>query len=230
MGPERGVFVTATDTGAGKTVASLGLMAALSGDGRRVAGMKPVASGSRPGESGELRNEDALLLQMAGPAGIPYADINPYALREPLAPHLAAERQGVRIGLESIAAAFARLRACAEAVVVEGVGGWRVPLNDVETTADLVRRLELPVILVVGLRLGCISHALLTAEAIANDGLELRGWIANHLDPDYQEAAATVEFLGSRLGVPRIGSIPRLAAPSAGPVARCLDTGLLARR
>jgi dethiobiotin synthetase len=217
------VFVTATDTGAGKTVASLGLMAALSGTGRRAVGMKPVASGSQPGEGGALRHEDALLLQAQGPAGIPYADVNPYALRGPIAPHIAAARAGLRIDLERIDTAFRRLAERADAVIVEGIGGWRVPLNESETTADLVRRLELPVILVVGLRLGCISHALLTAEAIRRDGIELRGWIANQLDPAYETAEETVEFLGARLGAPRIGSIPRLEAPSARLAAGGLD-------
>lgn len=223
MRPESGVFVTATDTGAGKTVASLGLMAALAGKGRRAAGMKPIASGSRPGPGGTLRNEDALLLQAEGPAGIPYADINPYAFREPIAPHLAAARTGVRIDLDRIDSAFRRLTAQADGVIVEGIGGWRVPLNEAETTADLVRRLELPVILVVGLRLGCISHALLTAEAIRRDNVELRGWIANGLDSAYETTEETVEFLEKRLETPRIGSIPRLEPPSAVRAAGALD-------
>jgi dethiobiotin synthetase len=223
MRPESGVFVTATDTGAGKTVASLGLMAALAGRGHRAAGMKPVASGSQPGRDGALHNADALLLQARGPAGIPYADINPYALREPIAPHLAAARAGVRIDLDRIESAFRRLAARADGVIVEGIGGWRVPLNDAESTADLVRRLELPVILVVGLRLGCINHALLTAEAIRRDGVELRGWIANGLDPAYETAEETVEFLEQRLDAPRIGSIPRLEPPSADRAAGDLD-------
>jgi len=220
-------FVTATDTGAGKTVASLGLMAALAATGRRVVGMKPVASGSRPGADGVLQNEDALLLQAQGPAGVPYTDINPFARQEPIAPHIAAARAGVRIDLDRIEGAFRRLAAGAEAVIVEGVGGWRVPLNESETTADLVRRLELPVILVVGLRLGCINHALLTVEAIRRDGVQLRGWIANQLDPAYETAAATVEFLDARLGTPRMGSIPCLDAPSAGRAAAGLDVRML---
>ena len=228
MRPDSAFFITATDTGAGKTVASLGLMAALAA-GCSVAGMKPVASGSRPGPGVALRNEDALLLQAAGAAEIPYADINPYALCEAIAPHLAAARQNVRLDLEVIAAAFSRLAARADAVVVEGIGGWRVPLNETETTADLVRRLHLPVVLVVGLRLGCISHALLTAEAIARDGLELRGWIANRLDSDYEAVGDTVQFLESRLGAPRIGTIPHLDTPSARLAAAGLDLRQLAR-
>lgn len=229
MPADPGFFVTATDTGAGKTVASLGLMAALSGTGCRVVGMKPVASGSLPGPDGGWRNEDALRLQAEGPAGIAYPDINPYALRDPVAPHLAAARQGVRIGLDSIEQAFGRLAARADVVIVEGVGGWRVPLNEAETTADLVRRLRLPVILVVAFRLGCINHALLTAEAIRGDGLELRGWIANAIEPGYESAGETAAFLAARLGAPRIGLIPRLSAPSARAAAAGLDIGRLAR-
>ena len=168
--------------------------------------------------------ESALLLQARGPAGIPYADINPYALREPIAPHLAAARAGVRIDLDRIESAFRRLAARADGVIVEGIGGWRVPLNDAESTADLARRLELPVILVVGLRLGCINHALLTAEAIRRDGVELRGWIANGLDSAYETAEETVEFLEQRLDAPRIGSIGNRSTPTTRPAPRSTAT------
>jgi dethiobiotin synthetase len=226
--PETGCFVTATDTGAGKTVASLGLMAALSGAGRRVAGMKPVAAGSTATVEG-LRNDDAVLLRAQGPAGLPYGDVNPYALRAPIAPHVAAARDGVRIDLEAIAAAFGRIAAAAEIVIVEGAGGWRVPLTGGGTTADLVRRLALPVVVVVGLRLGCINHALLTAESIRRDGLALIGWIANHIDPDYQDVAATIAYLDAHMGAPRIATIPRLADPSPRSVAAAFDAGFLAR-
>jgi dethiobiotin synthetase len=226
--PETGCFVTATDTGAGKTVASLGLMAALSGAGRRVAGMKPVAAGSAVTTEGP-RNDDAVLLWTQGPAGLPYADINPYALCLPVAPHVAAAHDGVRIDLAVIAAAFSRIAAQAEIVIVEGAGGWRVPLTGTETTADLVRRLALPVVVVVGLRLGCINHALLTAESIRRDGLSLMGWIANHIDPDYQDVAATIAYLDAHIGAPRIASIPRLAHPSPRFVAATFDAGFLAR-
>jgi dethiobiotin synthetase len=210
-------------------VASLGLMGALAGIGRRAAGMKHVASGSQVADGGILHNEDALQLQTLGPAGIPYSDVNPYALREPIAPHIAAARAGLRIDLDRIDAAFRRLADRADAVIVEGIGGWRVPLNETETTADLVRRLKLPVVLVVGLRLGCISHALLTAEAIAHDGLELLGWIANAVDVDYRETAATVAFLREHLAAPLIGTIPHLDPPSAALAAAHLDGGFLAR-
>lgn len=222
-------FVTGTDTGAGKTVASLGLMAALTAAGRRTAGMKPVASGAEAEDGPVPRNGDALRLQALGPTGIDYADVNPYAFRAPIAPHIAALREGARVQLPVIAAAFERVCAHADAVIVEGIGGWRVPLNEDETTADLVRHLGLPVILVVGLRLGCINHALLTAEAVARDGLELCAWIANGADPDYREAGATAAFLDTRMGVPRMGSIPHLARPDPQAVAACLDVGILLR-
>jgi dethiobiotin synthetase len=196
-----GLFVTGTDTGIGKTHACLGLMAAVRAAGRTVGGMKPVASGSTA-ESEGVRNADALALQASASVELPYADVNPYAFIPPIAPHVAALRAGTTIQLDTLAAAYDRLAARVEVIIVEGVGGWRVPLGPGLDLYHLVRRLNLPVLLVVGLRLGCISHARLSAEAIRSDGCRLWGWVANAMDPAYEESEATIETLAACLGAP----------------------------
>jgi len=205
----RGVFVAGTDTGIGKTVVSASLLAALNAPGCRAVGMKPVASGCASGESG-LRNDDAQTL-IAHSAGAPdYAQVNPYALPEPVAPHLAARAAGIEIRLERIVAAHAALRAQADIVVVEGVGGWAVPLSAARMQCDLVRALGLPVILVVGLRLGCLNHALLSARAIDADGCRLLGWIGNRVDPAMARVDENVATLRERLAAPCLGVLPFL--------------------
>jgi dethiobiotin synthetase len=189
--------------------------------------MKPVASGCTKTSDG-LRNEDALALQAACTARVPYEDVNPFALPEPLAPQIAAARAGCVIDSARIRAAYARLSRGAQAVVVEGVGGWRVPLADGLDSAALVRMLRLEVILVVGLRLGCINHALLTAEAIAADGLGLSGWIGNHPGARFEAAPSTLEYLESRLAAPFLGEIPAMAAGSFPEHAQHLDLAPIA--
>ena len=217
----RGIFVTGTDTGCGKTEISLGLMAALQAQGYRVAGMKPVASGSDWTSAG-LRNEDALRLQAQAGFETPYDRVNPYAFAPPIAPHLAAEEAGVAIDLDRIALAFQVLAAAADRVVVEGVGGWRVPLGPGTSVADLPLRLNLPVVLVVGLRLGCLNHALLTAEGILASGARLLGWVANQVDPEMERVEANVKSLVDRLPAPLLAQIgycrprPTLAALNGG--------------
>ena len=200
-------YVTGTDTGIGKTLASTVLLHALRGRGLRAVGMKPVASGCVDAGDG-LRNEDALALLAASDPRPDYADLNPYALPQPLAPEIAAREAGIEVGLEKIVAAFERLQASADAVVVEGVGGWAAPLATTLDQADMVRALRLPVILVVGMRLGCLSHARLTARAILDDGCELAGWIANHVDADMQRQDENFELLTARMPVPCWGRIP----------------------
>jgi dethiobiotin synthetase len=202
-----GVFVTGTDTGVGKTLVCATLLAALNANGRRAVGMKPIASGCRETPDG-LRNADAELL-IAHSAGTPdYAQVNTYALSEPIAPHLAAAHAGIQIRPHTLVSVFGELLATTECVVVEGVGGWAVPLSPVLMQADLVRALELPVILVVGLRLGCLSHALLSARAIAGDGCELVGWIGNRIDPDMACVEENVATLRARLPAPCLGVLP----------------------
>ncbi|MBB3854890.1 dethiobiotin synthetase [Xanthomonas arboricola] len=200
------LYVTGTDTGIGKTMASTALLHALRRQGHTAVGMKPVASGCEHTPQG-WRNEDALALQAASAPQPDYATLNPYALPAPLAPELAAADVGVTLSLEPIAQAFAQLRAQAEVVVVEGVGGWAAPLSADLDQADLVRALKLPVVLVVGIRLGCINHARLTAAAIAADGLDCIGWIANEVDPQMERIEENIGMLRQRLAMPCWGRI-----------------------
>jgi dethiobiotin synthetase len=218
----RGVFVTGTDTGVGKTLVSASLLAALAQRDVRAIGMKPVASGCASGAD-SLRNADAEELQRWSAGEPDYALINPYRLREPIAPHLAAQAAGIEIILAPIEQAFARLSRNADCVIVEGVGGWAVPLSATLMQADLVRALDLPVILVVGLRLGCINHALLSARAIDVDGGRLIGWIANTIDPQMAAADSNLAFLRDRLQAPLLGSLAWLQIPSPTHQASSLD-------
>jgi dethiobiotin synthetase len=217
-----GYFVTGTDTGIGKTVVTLGLMQWLQDRGHRVAAMKPVASGCVHGEHG-LRNADALLLQRQASLALPYEQVNPYAFEPPIAPHLAAAEAGIRIEPASIAAGCQALLGHADRICVEGVGGWLVPLNESETVADLAVRLGLEVVLVVGIRLGCLNHALLSARAIESSGLALAGWVANRLPPEAEYARENIAALEARLAAPLLGVIPPLEEIDARRVAACLS-------
>jgi dethiobiotin synthetase len=205
------LFVTGTDTGVGKTWVSCGLMAAAAVAGLAVAGMKPVAAGCRRTPEG-LRNDDAEALLALATVPLDYATVNPIALEPPVAPHLAAAEVGARLAVAPLAAALEPLRRQADLTVVEGAGGWLVPLNETETLADLAVRASLPVLLVVGVRLGCLNHALLTAESITARGLPLLGWVANVLD-DSARAPGNVETLAQRLPAPLLAVVPRLGAP-----------------
>lgn len=209
-----GVYITGTDTGAGKTLVAASLVAALNTRGVRSAGMKPVASGSAASAHG-LRNADAelLLAQSARREnGTPfdYAQINPYAFADPIAPHLAAADAGIAIALEPIIAAYETLALATQCVVVEGVGGWLAPLGAQTLQADLVRALRLPVILVVGLRLGCINHALLSARAISDDGCKLLGWIGSAVDPAMLRREDNIATLRERIAAPCLGVLPHV--------------------
>ncbi len=208
-----GVFVTGTDTECGKTQVSLALMAVLQGQGLSVLGMKPVASGCERAVEG-LRNGDALRLAAQGSVAVPYADINPYAFEAAIAPHIAAAREGIVIAPAVIRSACRRLAERADRVVVEGVGGWRVPLGPDDDVGSVARALGLPVVLVVGLRLGCLNHALLTAEAIARDGCRLAGWVANRIDPRMAVVEDNIRALRERIPAPCLGVLPW--APGAG--------------
>ncbi|MCZ8252630.1 MAG: dethiobiotin synthase [Hylemonella sp.] len=222
--PAFSCFVTGTDTEIGKTLVSGALLHALGQAGVRAAGMKPVAAGAEERE-GVLRNEDVDFLYAAAPLKLPRELTTPYLFRTPAAPHIAAALEFQPIEPRRIVAAYEKVRAQAEAVVVEGVGGWRVPLTNSYDTSDLARQLGLPVILVVGLRLGCINHALLTAEAIAARGLKLVGWVANTADPAMEHANGNVEAIAARLDAPLLGRIPRLDQPTAAAAAAYLDLG-----
>ena len=195
------LFVTGTDTAVGKTVVARLLVRSLVATGARVAVMKPVAAGAEVTPGG-LRNEDALGLIAESNVALSYATVNPYCLAEPVSPHLAARAAGVSIGLARIQACFASLRDSADHVIVEGAGGWLVPLGEQLFVADMAAALALPVVLVVGMRLGCLNHALLTAAAIHQRGLRLGGWVANHIDPAFARAAENVVTLQRHLGMP----------------------------
>jgi dethiobiotin synthetase len=208
----RAVFIAGTDTGIGKTHAACTLLHALRAAGYNACGMKPVASGCVPTPQG-LRNDDALALQAAGSAPLPYALINPIALRDPLSPHLAAAHEGIEISLTPLRRAFDVLSDTHQRVVVEGVGGWLVPLGPGLFAADIARQWRLPVILVVGLRLGCLNHALLSARAIEADGCRLLGWIGNCIDPEMAAPEENLATLRDLLPAPCLGVLPHGVAP-----------------
>jgi dethiobiotin synthase len=216
-----GLFVTGTDTGVGKTLVACALIRALADRGERVVGMKPVAAGAEY-RHGSLRNDDVDALAAASSVRVPGDALNPYCLRIPVAPHISAHEQGITIDLAVIQRAYAELRSVADRVVVEGVGGFRVPLGSAFDTADLAQALELPLVLVVGLRLGCINHALLTADAIAARGLRLAGWVGNRIDPQMAKAEENVASLRERIAAPLLGEVPYLGSPAPAAVADLL--------
>lgn len=203
----KGVFVTGTDTGVGKTRVSMALIHALRAQGLRVAAMKPVAAGTEQ-RDGVLINEDVAVLTAAANVDADPRWVNPYLFHQPIAPHIAAAQAGVAIDLQVIVEAYSRLTELADVVVVEGVGGFRVPLNATRDTADLALALGLPLLLVVGLRLGCLNHALLTAEAIAHRKLPWAGWVGNHINPFMDAQAENVLALRQLLPNPCLGIKP----------------------
>lgn len=202
------VFVTGTDTEVGKTRISVGLMALLQQKGLKTAGMKPIASGCEWLE-GEWKNEDALAMIAQSDVPLPYTMVNPYAFEPAIAPHIAAKQAGVTICLNTIKKCYQQISEQAEAVVVEGAGGWLVPINDDYTMADLAQKLELPVVLVVAIKLGCINHTLLTVESIQQKGLKLSGWVANHLSTQ-SESDEMIDTLKQRIDAPCLGVVPCL--------------------
>ena len=209
-------FITGTDTGVGKTHATATLLHALRAAGLAAVGMKPIASGSE-WRDGEWHNDDVDQLRAASSVDVPMAQTCPFLMRTPCSPHLAAAAEGLRITREPIRDAFAALRERADAVVVEGVGGFRVPLDTGPhgwDTADLAVMLDVPVVLVVGIRLGGLNHALLSAEAISARGLRLAGWIANRVDPDMLLADENIATLRAALPVPCLGELPWRTAPA----------------
>jgi dethiobiotin synthetase len=221
-----GFFITGTDTGVGKTLIACAVLHAFAARGLHVIGMKPVAAGAQR-VNGVWHNEDVEQLIAAGNVSAPRDVINPYCFEPPIAPHIAADMQNNPIIIKHLKNSFEQLSALADIVVVEGAGGFCVPLNDRETSADLARALALPVVLVVGMRLGCINHALLSAEAIRARGLALAGWIANHIDPAMLHADANVAALQARLAAPLIARIAFSEHPHAGTIASQLNLGAL---
>jgi dethiobiotin synthetase len=202
-------FITGTDTECGKSEITLALMHLLQARGHRVLGMKPVASGAEPTQDG-LRNEDARRIQQQGSADVPYELVNPYAFGPPIAPHIAARQAGESIRFQLLRKNLQALSDQADFVLVEGVGGWKVPLGPDGDVSDLAAHLGLPVILVVGMKLGCINHALLTADAIVADGSSLAGWVANQIDPGMLEMESNLETLREGIDAPCLGFVPFL--------------------
>jgi len=223
LGVPLSYFVTGTDTGVGKTLISCALLHGFAAQGKRAVGMKPVAAGC----DDDGQNEDVLQLRAAGNVPVGYGQINPYCFVPAIAPHIAAQRAGVIMQFSRIAASYRELAAQADVVIVEGAGGLLVPLNALQDSADLAKELDLPIILVVGMRLGCLNHALLTVEVITARGLALAGWVANIVDADMPSLEENVATLRQRIGAPLLGVVPCMAKPDAAAAAGHLDLGKL---
>jgi dethiobiotin synthetase len=225
---KRTFFITGTDTGVGKTLVSCALIHSLTARGLNVAGMKPVASGSDLTAQG-LRNSDALAVQQAANVVADYQTINPYCFAPAIAPHLAAQQAGISIELPVLQQAYRQLLRDSEAVIVEGAGGWRVPLAPTGYLSDFAEAEGMAVVLVVGLRLGCLNHAVLTAEAIQSGPCRLAGWVGNGIDPEFALLQANLQTLRERLPVPCLGVLPHAAAPDAKLLSKLLELSPLLR-
>lgn len=199
-------FITSTDTGVGKTTISLCLMKHFKAKGQTVTCMKPVSAGCQATAEG-LRNDDAVQLLKESSINLPYTMVNPYAYEPPIAPHIAAQQAGQAIDTDNIKNLYDKISPQSDSVIVEGAGGWLVPINDSETMADIASSLGLPVILVVGMRLGCLNHGLLTAASIEDRGLKFKGWIANHIDKSMLQVQENIEALKLGIGAPFLGSV-----------------------
>jgi dethiobiotin synthetase len=210
----RGVFITGTDTGVGKTVVAAGLVRGLVAQGQRVAVMKPIASGSERTSEG-LRNEDALALMAASNVPAPYASVNPYCFEPAISPHIAADDAGIRVDLAQIRRSFESLADRSDWLVAEGAGGWLAPIGAATSIRDLAETLHLPVVMVVGLRLGCINHALLTKLAIESHGARFAGWVANTIDPAMARRTENLETLIRLIGKPPLAIVPSLTPETA---------------
>ncbi len=202
----KGIFITGTDTDVGKTTIALGLIAALRDKGLSVGVMKPVSAGCELTSDG-LRNEDAVLLMQQASTDIPYDIVNPYAFEPAVAPHIAAAEAGIEIDIEVIRECYLKIAEKVDAVVVEGAGGWLVPVNEKETMEDVVKALSLDVITIVGIRLGCLNHALLTSQSIEASGLKHHGWIANHLSTNVERVKENINTLRARIPAPCCGEV-----------------------
>jgi len=216
-------FVTGTDTGVGKTLISCALLYAFAAHGKRVVGMKPVAAGC---DDDDL-NDDVKKLRSATNILASLGQINPYSFPYPVAPHIAAHNSGARINLERILESYRELAAQADVVIVEGAGGFQVPLNEAEDTTDLVIALEIPVIVVVGMRLGCLNHALLTVRAINDCGLKCAGWVANVVDAEMASLEENIQSLQQRINSPLLGIVPHQSSADARTISSQLNIDLL---
>lgn len=219
---KKAFFITGTDTNVGKTLIAAGLLCAAKNKGLTTAALKPVAAGCEQTAEG-LRNSDALLLQSVITQDLAYDQINPYALEAAIAPHIAAQQEKRSLSVDRISGFCRGVLSSANFTLLEGAGGWRVPINARETLADLAKNLQLPVILVVGIRLGCINHALLTFEAIVRDGLPVAGWVANCVDAEMPALLENIDSLRARLPAPCLGVVPFLTEISPNMVANYFD-------
>ena len=219
-------FITGTDTEIGKTFTTSALLRAFAKQGNSTLGMKPIASGAEEID-GILHNEDVDSLVAASSVKAPQEIVVPYLMRTPAAPHIVAAVENVEMNVQHIASCYQQAQQLADVVLVEGVGGFFVPLDDETSTVDLAQRLALPVILVVGMRLGCINHALLTAQAIKASGLRLAGWVANTVDTDMKFFEENVQALKQRLDAPCLAVMPRLAVNEIEQASQYLDLNLL---
>ena len=205
----KGLFITATDTDMGKTTIALALMQYLKRSGYSVAAFKPVAAGCNNTAS-DLRNQDAIQLQASSSIKVDYALLNPYAYEPPIAPHIAAEKTQQPIKIDTIKQCYEKIRRLADWTIVEGAGGWLVPINKQQTMADVTLALDIPVVVVVGMKLGCINHTLLTFDSIKQHGCQIAGWIANTVDPDMDNFDDNLAFLKHKLPAPLLATIPYL--------------------
>lgn len=214
----RGFFITGTDTGVGKTLVTAAMLHQCKRDGRTAVGMKPVAAGCTRTPAGWV-NDDVETLRAASGIALPVPAMNVYLFNAPIAPHIAAEEEGVEIDVDEILHRFRRLAEMADVVMVEGAGGWMVPLDERMTMADLADELALPVVLVVGMRLGCINHALLTARSIEDSGLRLAGWVANRIDAGMARFEENLATLTARIEAPLLGVVPHQSPPDPARIA-----------
>jgi len=215
-------FIAGTDTEVGKTVASKAILQAIAAKGMSTIGYKPVAAGSNKTEQG-YRNSDALHLQLSATVDVEYDDVNPYALSLPTSPHIAAKHDGVEIDYQVLSDKLVEHKGNADVVLVEGAGGWRVPVTDTDQLSTWVKQENLPVVLVVGIKLGCLSHAILTAQAIINDGLNLVGWVANRVNPGTEHYADIIETLEKNIPAPKLGMIPYVPSVKKKDIGKYID-------
>jgi len=217
--PATSYFITGTDTEVGKTVVTCAMLRAFVAKGARAVAMKPVASGCLVNADGGLDNEDVLAHAAAANVAAPRSLANPYAFLPPISPHLAAREAGVAIDMDHLVRCHGELRELADVVLVEGAGGWLAPLDESRTMADLAKAMNIPVVLVVGLRLGCLNHAMLTEEAILARGVRLAGWVANRVDPHMRNADDNLAYLQSHIAAPLLGVLPHHPGLHAAPQA-----------
>lgn len=220
------LFIAGTDTEVGKTVVSKAILQALAAQDLSTIGYKPVAAGCDKTAEG-YRNSDALHLQEAATKDIAYEDVNPYALLLPSSPHIAAKHDDVVIEESVLSEKLSQHKESSDFVLVEGAGGWRVPISDSECLSKWVKQEQLPVVLTVGIKLGCLSHALLTAEAIKADGLNLVGWVANRINPGTEHYADIIKMLEEKMGAPKLGEIPYVPKAKSKDIGQYIDVAPL---